>query len=279
MGKKSADTPDIVGAANTEGQYSEKTARDMNYANRPDQYNAFGNSTWQQESVRDPATGEMTTKWSQRQNLSPDMQNMFDQEVARDTQLGNLSVGMGDRIAQEMGAPLDWEQFGDVMAGPSAQNTGDFSWDSTANRGRAEDDAYARSTRRLDPQFESDRATLETQMAGRGLRAGDSAYDSAMANYSTGKNDAYEMARLGATAEGRTEDQQAYGQAKGAYDTNRATANQNFNQQLSSNERANALRGQQIQEYIGKRGQSLSESNALKDSQGLAEATQTFGGG
>ena len=82
-----------------------------------------------------------------------------------------------------------------------------------------------------------------------------------MSNYSIGKNDAYEMARMGATSEGRTEDQQS------------------FNQQMGANERANALRQQQIKEYLGKRGQSLSEQNALNDSAGLGDLASTFGGG
>ena len=42
---------------------------------------------------------------------------------------------------------------------------------------------------------------------------------------------------------------------------------------------SNALRDQQIEEYLGKRTYSLGESKALKESQNLAEATQTFGGG
>lgn len=278
MGKKSADTPDVVGAAATEGQFSREAARDANYANRPDQFNSFGSNTWQNESIRDPASGEMTTKWTQRQNLSPAMQNIFDSQMQRNQSLSSSAAGMTDRINDEMGAPLDWGQFGDVQAAEAPTKMGKFSWDS-ANRGRAEDDAYARSTQRLDPQFASERATLETQMAGRGLRAGDSAYDSAMSNYDTGKNDAYEMARLGATAEGRTEDNQSYNQALGGYGANQATNQQNFDQQMGANERANALRGQQIQEYLGKRGQSLSESQALQAANTTGEMTQTFGGG
>ena len=307
MGKKTTKSPDVVGAAQTEGEFSREAARDQNYANRPDQYNAFGSNTWQQEQIRDPASGEMTTKWTQRQNLAPAAQSVFDAQMQRNQQLGGASAAMGDRIADEMGTPLDWGQFGDVMAGPSAYGpvganvgpttgAGEFTWDST-NRERAEDDAYARATQRLDPQFASDRATLERQMAGRGLRQGDSAYDSAMANYDTGRNDAYEMARLGATAEGRLEDQQAFGQAEGAWNTNRATEQQRFNQQLGSaenaraatsesfnqemgaNERANALRQQQINEYLGKRGQSLSESNALSNAMNVGDMTNTYGGG
>ena len=254
MGKKSSKPADVKGAAVTEGEFSREATRDQTYANRPDQYNSFGSNTWQNQSVRDPSSGEMTTKWTQRQNLSPTMQRLFDSQMNRNTNLSQQSGAMSDRIGQEMGAPLDWGQFGDVMAGPTGG-------DNTINRQRAEDDAYGRSTQRLDPRFESERATLERQMAGRGLRAGDSAFDSAMQNFDVGKNDAYEMARMGATSEGRVEDQQAFDQAMG------------------SNERANTLRSQQIQEYLAKRGQSLSESNALKDSMNVSDMTSTFGGG
>ena len=145
-----------------------------------------------------------------------------------------------------MGGAPDWEQFGDVVG-----------FDPAANRQAAEDAAYGRSTQRLDPQFEKKRADLERQMAGRGLRAGDSAYDSAMSNFNTGRNDAYEMARMGATSEGRDE----------------------FGVNLQGNERANALRQQQIQEYLGKRGQSLSEANALSDSMNVGDMVSTYGGG
>lgn len=307
MGKKSPSTPDIVGAANVEGEFSRESVRDQTYANRADEYGPFGNTTWEQQSIRDPSTGEMVTKWISRNNLGADTQNVFDAQMQRNVQLSQQSAAMGDRIQDDMGTALDWGQFGDVMAGPSASGpvgtgieatTGDdrFAWDSP-NRQRAEDAAYARSTQRLDPQFAADRTKLERQMANRGLRVGDSAYDSAMTNYDTGRNDAYEMARLSATGEGRIEDQQSYGQAQGTWGTNRATEQQQFGQQIAAgqndragnqqafdqsmdaNARANALRQQQIQEYLGKRGQSLLESNALQDSMNIGEATATYGGG
>ena len=57
MGKKSSKSPDVVGAAEREGEYSRETARDTTYADRPDQYNPFGSVTWGTERVLDPATG------------------------------------------------------------------------------------------------------------------------------------------------------------------------------------------------------------------------------
>jgi hypothetical protein len=235
-----------VGAARKEGEFSRETARDATYADRPDQNTAFGNTRWHQQEVKDPATGEMTTKWTQNQALSGDQQEIFDYQTQRNADMAYMAAGKGNQIQQEMSQPLDWQQFGDVV---------DF--DPTANRQRAEDDAYGRSTQRLDSQFDSDRVKLERQMSERGLRVGDSAFDSAMTNFNTGRNDAYEMARMGATAEGREE----------------------VGVNLSTNERANALRQQQIDEYINKRGQGLKEANALSGSMNTAEMSSTYGGG
>tara|TARA_R110002126_G_scaffold100013_1_gene231400 strand:- start:307 stop:1050 length:744 start_codon:yes stop_codon:yes gene_type:complete len=246
MGKKSQSSPDTVGAATVEGEFSRDTARDVTYADRPDQQNVFGSNTWGQEMVVDPATGQKVTKWTQNQSLNPATQAIFDTQLARDQSLSDLSSGKMGAIESEMGAPLDWGQFGDVQG-----------FDPDANRQRAEDAAYGRATSRLDPRFAEQQQALEVQMANRGLRAGDSAYDSAMQNFDRSRNDAYEQARMGATGEGRQE-----------VATN-----------LSTNERANALREQQIQEYLGKRGQSLSEAEALQDAQNLGEMTETFGGG
>ena len=188
----------------------------------------------------------MTTKWTQNQALSGDQQEIFDYQTQRNADMAYMAAGKGKQIQQEMSQPLNWGQFGDVVG-----------FDPTANRQRAEDDAYGRSTQRLDSQFDADRVKLERQMSERGLRVGDSAYDSAMNNFNTGRNDAYEMARMAATAEGREE----------------------VGLNMSTNERANALRDQQISEYLSKRGQSLKEANALSGSMNTAEMSSTYGGG
>ena len=45
MGKKSSSPPDVTGAAKVEGKFSRETARDVTYADRPDQNNPFGSVT------------------------------------------------------------------------------------------------------------------------------------------------------------------------------------------------------------------------------------------
>ena len=149
MGKKSSKSADVTGAAEIEGKYGVEQARNEAYANRPDQYNSFGSLTWDQERVQDPATGEWTTKWTQNENLSPEMRHILDNQMYASGEQSDLSAGMMDRIKQEMGAPLDWEQFGQGQMGPQGRGmmgsnvdptTGNtpFEWDSN-NRQRAED--------------------------------------------------------------------------------------------------------------------------------------------
>jgi hypothetical protein len=275
MGKSSPDTPNVVGAAEAEGQASRATTRDQTYANRPDQYNTFGSNTWQQEMVRDPATGEEVVKWTNREQLSPEMQELYNQDINTNLALGQTAGAMSQRVNDAYAPALDWDQFGEGQAGPSSagpvggglsatlggsgsgsgyvgasgeltgadlaatSSGGGFSWDSL-NRGRAEDAAYARSTSRLDPQWEQKRADFERTMAGRGLRAGDSAFDSGMQNFDRGSGDAYEQARLGSVEQGRIEDQQSYGQAHGAFTASQAAAQQAFQQQatIAANARA-----------------------------------------
>ena len=277
MGKKSSDPADVVGAAETEGRYARQTARDKTYADRPDQNTLFGQTRWTQQGVIDPSAGGgggggaggyggrggggggrgfdgglgssddgRTTRWTQTQTLNPEFQDIFDNQTRQNQGLAQMSADMGGRIQDEMGSAADWGQFGDVVG-----------FDPEANRQAAEDASYGRATNRLDPQFEKRRADLDRQLTGRGLRAGDSAYDSAMQNFGTGRNDAYEQARVGSVSEGRQE----------------------FGVNLAANERANALRQQQIQEYIGQRGHSLGEQQALTGAMNTGEMAATYGGG
>jgi hypothetical protein len=248
---KGGSTPDAVGAAGVQGEMSREQARDANYANRPDQINPWGNLTWGTEEVTDPASGEQVTKWTQNQNFTPDSQRLYDQQMGLLGGRGELAAGMNERVRNEMGTPVDWDQFGDVHG---MDNT------PTGIRQQAEDAAYGRATSRLDPRFEQSDEALEVSLRNKGLRAGDQAYDSAMGNASRDKNDAYQQAQYGATQAGMGE------------------ANQMYNQQMGSTEMANALRDQQIQETLAKRNFSLSEQNKLQEGQTAKDLSDIAGG-
>lgn len=245
MGKGS--TPDIDKAAAIDQQ----AARDATYADRPDQYNPWGSVNWGQEEVIDPVTGESTTKWTQSQNLSGDSQALYDRQMQMMQGRSDLAGGMMGRVQDEYGTPIDWDQFGDYE---------DFDFDPTAMRQQAEDDAYAKQTSRLDPQYAQQEEQKMIELRNRGLKEGDQAYDSAMRNLGNQKTDAYEQARLGAGEIGRAESDQLYQQGMG------------------QNEMSNALRDRRIQEMLGKRGTSLDEMNKLNEGQGLGDLVDMTGG-
>ena len=223
MGKKSASPPKVSEAARIEGEEAREAQRDVTYADRPDQYNPFSQVNWGTEEYIDPATGEPVTKWTQSQSFTDPVQGILDSQLDQLGQRGELSQGMMGRIQSEMGQEADWDQFG------QAQN---FEYDPTQIRQRAEDAAYQKSASRLDPQFDKRAEALEIKLRNQGLRAGDQAYDAAMSSFDTGRNDAYEQARLGSVQQGQSE------------------ADQMWNQQAQSTDMANALRSQQIQEYL-----------------------------
>ena len=283
MGKKSSPkTPDVKGAAETEGEYSREAARDATYADRPDQYNAMGSLTYQRENVIDPATGQYTTKWTQRENMSDDMRSIYNSQMSNYQRNADMAAGMGDRIQQEMGQPVNWNQFGTIEAAPDSRGlVGNEMSYGSPERQRAEDAYMKKETDRLDPRFEKEREALEIQLRNRGLTAGDQQYQSEMQSFNTSKDDAFERARLGAVEGGRVEDQQYFDQQMGANQNARQADQQWFGQSMGSTEMSNQLRQQQIDEYIAKRQFSLGEQAALDKSAstGVSNLANTVGGG
>lgn len=248
---KSSKGPDVVGAAEAQGAIDRETARDANYANRPDQYNPFGNLTWGQQSVIDPATGEETTEWTQSQRLSPSMDYLLNSQISNAQKMSYTQGRAVNRAGMSMNDAADFDQFG---AGS------DLEFDPSQLRQRSEDAAYGRETSRLDPQFEQAGSDMEIKLRNQGLTAGDEAYDRAMGNFGRQKNDAYEQARMGAVGTGRAESQQAY------------------SQQLGSTEFTNALRDKNIGEYLSKRSFDLKESQALDPTNKVQQLMDPYGG-
>jgi len=167
-------------------------------------------------------------------------------------QRSSLANSLMGRVNTEMGSAPDFDQFGQAQS---------LEFDPTALRERAENAAYQKDVSRLDPRFQREREATDIRLRNQGLSPGDQAYDAQIESFNNQKNDAYERARLGSVETGRQESAQLY------------------NQQLGSAEFANALRTGNIEEYLGKRGFSLGEVEAITQGQTLNETVSTFGGG
>lgn len=292
MGKSSgsgADPADVVGAAKETGYQARQLNQEQTMANRPDQHNAWGSTTWERTPVgptpnagnpaqreltqlerdqkasadnwgtvwEDPRVAEGTAaakndpyamqqhKWTQTEKLNPLLQDQLNQQQFGDVVRNRMANKALGRSTKDYENEMDFDQFGDVIG-----------FDPAEQRQKAEDAAYQRSTNRLDPRFAQDEQRTMANLRSRGLSEGDQAYDSAVANFSRGKNDAYEQARLGATNEGRTETRLG----------------------MEGNQLANALRDQKIQEGLYKRDYNFNESNKLIGDTRVKGGPPTSGG-
>lgn len=246
MGGKSPSKSAGARAANAAGEQARMLNQEQTYANRPNQYNAWGSSEWTNEPYKDPVTGEMMLNWTQKETLADPLQKSLDAQMGLQQGRSEMAHSRLSDVQNEMGSPMDFSRYG----GPVA-----FDGDTDALRKQSEDASYGRATSRLDPQYAQESQALEIKLRNQGLRAGDASYDAQMGSFGRSKNDAYEQARMGSTLEGRSEAESA------------------FSQRLQGNERSNALRSQQIQEDLYKRGHSLDEINALLAGQGVAGST------
>lgn len=270
MGKSSKSRPpDVVGAAETEGEFSRETARDVTYADRPDQFNPLGSIQWSQQRVLDPASGEYVTQWTQNQRLNPQAQGIFSRELGNVNQTNLFRQQALNRAAGDFAQGPDFDQFGNPVAFNQPEA---FNADPNAFRQQAEDAAYQRETSRLDPQFQQRESDIQIQLRNQGLRPGDEAYDRAIGNFNRDRADAYEQARFQATGIGRQEAAQSFGQAADR-------SNIRFGQETEANRIANALRQQGRGEYLQERGFNFEEAERLGEGQGLRDLTTIAGGG
>lgn len=325
MGKEKADAPDYRGAAQEEAQASRENLEQQTWANRPTQINPWGQIDWTNAPEWDPTTNQYINRWTQQQTLDPGLQSALDAQIALQGGRSQLGASMMGDIAADLGSGMDFDRFGSLTnvsspynvtteglteAGPSdLQRTLDYSGasqvgDPEFTRQSAEDSLWNRQKQRLDQQFAGDREALEIKLANRGLRPGDQAWDSAIANENQRKTDAYQGAQAQAMQLGGQEAQRMFdmqsalrGQQTGEQQqmgdfANRAGLSQygmmadarnrelqeqirqnqfNQGQQYQFADYQNQLRQQAMNEELMRRNQRLNEASALTSGQQVAQ--------
>lgn len=177
--------PDYTGAATATAAGNLEAAKYATAANRVNQYSPYGSSTYKQGN---PGS-DTDPQWSQTINLSPTGQALLDRQ-------NQYSLGLGDVTNKSLG---------------QVQGQGNFDLSSVD---KIADQAYQAQTARLDPQWQQRQQQVETQLVNQGLRPGTEAYDNAMRDFNTGRNDAYTQARITAM----NSMPQTYQLAQAAYD-------------------------------------------------------------
>lgn len=232
-GKGSAPpAPDYVGAAREQGAANKEAAVVNTWANRPEQFTPWGSTNWEAKQVRDPGTGQMVTRWTQRQSLDPQLQGALDSQIALQGGRSDLAQDFMGRVQNDFQQPFDWQNLPE-MAGPGRTDEAGFA---------AEREQYTNAAfDQMRPEHQRQEEATRTRLANQGLTPGSQAYN-------------MELERLGGVQ--AQERWNAVNQG--------GIEQQRMNQQLIARQGLqNSLRQQAIAEQAQRRGMSLNEMNAL----------------
>lgn len=263
MGKSAPDPPDYGAAAEAQAQSSREVTEQQTWANRPTINTPFGQQTWEVTPQWDPSTGQYLNTWTQNTNLTPEAQQALDSQVRVQRDRSQLAESMTDRMANEYGQEMDWNQF-DQLAGPlqaeglqrEVGNTPDYYQN-------AENAIYGQWSNRQEPRMQQEADRLRTQLYNSGLKEGDEAYDREMQNLRQTQNDARQQAQYQATIGAGQEASRMQGMDVTAGGFKNQASQQALGQQQTLANYQNTLRQQQIAEQMQQRGFSLNEINAI----------------
>ena len=182
--------PDYTAAAQQTAQGNLDAARQATAANRVNQVTPYGNLDYA-ISGQDPY-GNPT--WTATQSLSPDQQQLYQQQMQTSLGLGNLqNQGLG-YVENMLSKPFDTSTLPQ-----SGINPGETMQDSVL--------------RRLQPQIAQQREMSQAQLANQGIVPGTTAYENAMRMQNQKENDLLTSAVIQGTNTGLAANQQAFGQA------------------------------------------------------------------
>lgn len=241
-GAKAPSTPDYAALAQQQGQINQQTASQLTSANRPNQYDAFGNSiTWTktptltedaqaaQRSIdginnyiaAHPGAAKYYASGIGAQELNGYKQRLQSGSSEDWAQHQNLSPefqAMWDKYNKDTGAATS--RYGDILNqylqgytpsqfSSSAQNLKayndpEFNGDSVANA------LYDSVMSRAAPQQKRDKDYLDTQLRQQGLIPGTEAYNRSMQNLLTSQGDVVTKASQDATLAGASEGRAKY---------------------------------------------------------------------
>jgi hypothetical protein len=303
MSKSTPKAPDYTGAAQAQAQSSKEVTEQQTWANRADQFTPWGNQTWQNQQVWDPATNQYINRWAQTTQLDPTLDAANKAQMDTTLERSNLANSLTGRMNQEFGQGMDWNQFqqgGGAVAAPDPSQRGNIqgslSTEGLTNldpsqryQQQANDAIYNQWAQRALPQQAKDTDRLRTQLYNMGLKEGDQAYNDEMQRQRQSQGDAMQQAQYQATIGSGAEAQRMLGmdaatraqmfgergtqgqfgnQAQAQdFAQQQAGSQQDFNNLMQSSQYQNQLRQQQIAEAQQARGQSLNEMNALLSGQ------------
>jgi len=270
MGGKSQ--PDFGDVAAGQGEENDRVIREQIFANRPTQYSPWGYTDWSQTPYT-AEDGNTYYKWTQTTGLSPELQDIYNKQVAIQGGRTDLAGMLTGRSGAEFGQALDWTGLNPMGQKPTEQYTlpeGGLQ-NPYETRQKAEDAVYNQAMSRLQPKFDEQKRAAEVRMRNQGLGPEDAAWQAQMSGIANQETDATNQALWSASGAGREEAGQMYGmdmsQNQNRFNQSLSSNQANWQQSMQGSQYANQIRQQQITEALTKRGASLNEIQALLNGQ------------
>lgn len=172
MGKRSPSAPpqiDPTATARAQQTANRETAITQANLNMLNQYTPTGSLEFTQRGT----AADGTPQYSATQTLTPNQQRILDLGEQGSIGYGETGNALLGNVRGMLSQPVDFSQFG---AAPTYD---------TAFRDQQRQALIARS----QPDFDRQRASLETNLANQGIALGSQAYSDAMQNFQRGYND------------------------------------------------------------------------------------------
>jgi hypothetical protein len=199
MGSKSSapPAPDYAAAARATSQGNKEAAQATQAGNMINQYTPYGSVEY---AIRGQQDG--TPLWSQTVNLSPAQQEAYNKDVAMNAQLQDVGQqGLG-YVQQALNKPLSFEGMQALQAPGQIQQA-------------ASDAAYQNAMRYTEPRMQRQQASLENQLANQGITRGSEAWNAAMQDAESNRQNVYSQAQNQAYLQGLQGANQMYQQGMG----------------------------------------------------------------
>jgi len=164
-GSSPPPAPDYTAAAKEEGAQNLALVQAQTMANRPNQTNQYGSSTWTQ----DPTTGQ----WSNQVSLNPTLQNIFNQQTGMMGQATSMAGGLLSDYQN------NWQQGQNTMQGilNQAQQINPAS-------------ATAAFMSQMQPYLDKQNSAMNASLAAQGMAPGGEAWGQGQTFQSMNQNNA-----------------------------------------------------------------------------------------
>lgn len=239
--------PDPAATAQAQGAVNKETAIAQAWLNNMNQNTPWGSLSYNQNG----SSPDGTPRFESNINLSPEQQQILNNQNQQNIGLGNLANNYVGKIQDTFNKPFPGQGLAQMQngidygsLGQTPQSADDFM--NLANR--TTDAMYSR----LDPQFQKQESSLRTTLANQGIMPGSEAEKSAMGDFGQQKNDAYQQAIIAGQQQANTAfNQSLAGRQQGASEL---SSNANF---------MNNARQQGLNEQSYMRQMPINEYNAL----------------